>query len=78
MTKTQQKWRGRGVPVVVHSHSMDFHWPHILQKLGIGEGRLLHTGSGAAPPQFQQAGFGKVLVVLTPLAAGAGVVTYAK
>lgn len=27
---------------------------------------------------FQQAGFGKVLVVLTPLAAGAGVVTYAK
>lgn len=39
--------------------------------------RLLHASNGR-PLALQQAGFGKVLVVLTPLAAGAGVVTYAK
>lgn len=39
-----------------------------------GSRRMLNSSVASA----QQAGFGKVLVLLTPLAAGAGVVSYAK
>lgn len=48
-----------------------------LVALRHGQGRRL-ISNAPTPQQFQEAGFGKVLVVLTPLAAGAGVVTYAK
>lgn len=39
-----------------------------------GSRRMLNSSVASA----QQAGFGKVLVLLTPLAVGAGVVSYAK
>lgn len=40
--------------------------------------RSLSTRGASNIPQFREAGFGKVLVILSPFLVGGGVVTYAK
>lgn len=40
--------------------------------------RTLKSGGHSNTPQFREAGFGKVLVILSPFLVGGGVVTYAK
>lgn len=34
--------------------------------------------ASARPPQMREAGFGKIIVILTPFVIGGGVVSYAK